>query len=213
MSEKEEDGDSDEIKIILIGDSGVGKTNLINTCVGLGFNDSENPTVTGYFNSKTMTVNDKTYTLNLWDTAGQESYRGLTQLFFRGAEIIILVYDITSKKTFESLDEWYEISEDTINNEHVYGIVGNKNDLYINAEVTEEEGEEYAKSKNSKFKLVSAKATPKNFIRFIEELVMDYKKIDISERTMSVRLNRDNRDKNKEHKSKMKEKCGKCKNS
>jgi small GTP-binding protein len=210
MSQNEEDADSDEIKIILIGDSGVGKTNLINTCVGLGFNESENPTVTGYFNSKTMVVNDKTYTLNLWDTAGQESYRGLTQLFFRGAEIIILVYDITSRKTFESLDEWYEISEDTINNEHIYGIVGNKNDLFVNAEITEEEGDNYAKSKNAKFKLVSAKETPGSFIKFVEELVIDYKKIDISGRTMSVKLNKVKED--KEHKSYIKEKCIKCKN-
>ena len=210
MSQQEEDADSEEIKIILIGDSGVGKTNLINTCVGLGFNESENPTITGYFNSKTMVVNDKTYSLNLWDTAGQESYRGLTQLFFRGAEIIILAYDITSRKTFESLDEWYEISEDTINNEHIYGIVGNKNDLFVNAEITEEEGDNYAKSKNAKFKLVSAKETPGSFIKFVEELVIDYKKIDISERTMSVKLNKVKED--KEHKSKIKEKCIKCKN-
>ena len=210
MSQQEEDADSEEIKIILIGDSGVGKTNLINTCVGLGFNESENPTITGYFNSKTMVINDKTYSLNLWDTAGQESYRGLTQLFFRGAEIIILAYDITSRKTFESLDEWYEISEDTINNEHIYGIVGNKNDLFVNAEITEEEGDNYAKSKNAKFKLVSAKETPGSFIKFVEELVIDYKKIDISGRTMSVKLNKVKED--KEHKSKIKEKCIKCKN-
>ena len=210
MSQQDDDVDSEEIKIILIGDSGVGKTNLINTCVGLGFNESENPTITGYFNSKTMVINDKTYSLNLWDTAGQESYRGLTQLFFRGAEIIILAYDITSRKTFESLDEWYEISEDTINNEHIYGIVGNKNDLFVNAEITEEEGDNYAKSKNAKFKLVSAKETPDTFIRFVEELVIDYKKIDISDRKMSVKLNRVKED--KEHKSKIKEKCIKCKN-
>ena len=210
MSQQEEDADSEEIKIILIGDSGVGKTNLINTCVGLGFNESENPTITGYFNSKTMVINDKTYSLNLWDTAGQESYRGLTQLFFRGAEIIILAYDITSRKTFESLDEWYEISEDTINNEHIYGIVGNKNDLFVNAEITEEEGDNYAKSKNAKFKLVSAKETPGSFIKFVEELVIDYKKIDISNRKMSVKLNKVKED--KEHKSHIKEKCIKCKN-
>ena len=208
MSKK--DLDSEEVKIILIGDSGVGKTNLINTFVGLGFNESENPTVSGYFNSKAMEVNDKNYILNLWDTAGQESYRGLTQLFFRGAEIIILVYDITSKKTFESLNEWYEISEDTINNEHIYGIVGNKNDLFINAEINEEEGDNFTKSKNAKFSLVSAKETPRSFIKFVEELVMDYKKIDINERRMSVKLNRD---KDKDHKSKNKEKCIKCKNS
>ena len=210
MSQQEEDADSEEIKIILIGDSGVGKTNLINTCVGLGFNESENPTITGYFNSKTMVINDKTYSLNLWDTAGQESYRGLTQLFFRGAELVILVYDITSRKTFESLYEWYEISEDTINNEHIYGIVGNKNDLFVNAEITEEEGDNYAKSKNAKFKLVSAKETPGSFIKFVEELVIDYKKIDISGRTMSVKLNKVKED--KEHKSHIKEKCIKCKN-
>lgn len=209
MSKKNEDSKSEEVKIILIGDSGVGKTNLINTYVGLGFNESENPTISGNFDTKTLEINDKKYILNLWDTAGQESYRGVTQLFFRGAEIVILVYDIVSPDTFKSLDVWHEMSEDTINNDHIYGIVGNKNDLYLEAQVTEEEGMNYAKSINAKFKLVSAKEDPKSFSDFVEDLLLDYKKIEKVERRQSVKLNKSDIEKVEE-----KKKCfSKCKNS
>ena len=135
MSKKEDE--KEEIKIILIGDSGVGKTNLVNSVMGLSFLENESPTVSGSFYSKKYEINDNTYIANIWDTAGQEAYKGITQLFFRGSEIVILVYDICSSSSFESLNQWYELCQDTINNEHIYAIVGNKNDLYLNSEVNE----------------------------------------------------------------------------
>ena len=91
-----------EIKIILIGNSGVGKTNLINTSIGLNFNHVENTTASSSFVAKEFIINDEKYTANLWDTAGQEAYRGITQLFFRGSEIVILVYDICSPTSFNA---------------------------------------------------------------------------------------------------------------
>ena len=187
MSKKNE---NEEIKVILIGDSGVGKTNLINTSVGLEFSKSDSPTVSASFISKIYTINDKEYIVNLWDTAGQEAYKGITQLFFRDSHIVILVYDICSSISFNSLENWYELCEDTINNQHIYGFVGNKNDLYLNAEVSENDAKEYAKSKNSKFKLVSAKEDPQSFIDFVEELVIDYKNIKSINRRQSIKINR-----------------------
>ena len=187
MSKKNE---HEEIKVILIGDSGVGKTNLINTSIGLDFSKSDSPTVSGSFVSKNYIINDKQYIINLWDTAGQEAYKGITQLFFRDSQIVILVYDICSSTSFQSLENWFELCEDTINNEHIYGFVGNKNDLYLNAEVSESDAKEFANSKNSKFKLVSAKEDPQSFIDFVEELVIEYKQIKKVNRRQSIKINK-----------------------
>ena len=186
------ENEKDEIKIILVGDSGVGKTNLINTTVGLGFTQNDNATVSGSFVSKNIKINNKMYVANLWDTAGQEVYRGITQLFFRGSEIIILVYDICNSLSFQSLESWYQLCEETINNEHIYAIVGNKNDLYINSEINQNDAEKFAKSKNAKFRLVSAKTNPTGFNSFIEELIKDYKKIKNQSRRQSIKIKKSN---------------------
>ena len=201
MSKKEDE--KEEIKIILIGDSGVGKTNLVNSVMGLSFLENESPTVSGSFYSKKYEINDNTYIANIWDTAGQEAYKGITQLFFRGSEIVILVYDICSSSSFESLNQWYELCQDTINNEHIYAIVGNKNDLYLNSEVNENEAKAFADNKNIKFRLVSAKCNPQGFIDFIEELIMDYKKI-TKVRRKSIKIEK------KDKKIKKDEKCFGC---
>ena len=194
--------DDEEIKIVLIGDSGVGKTNLINTSVGLEFNIQENSTVNSSFVIKEYYINDKKYIADLWDTAGQEAYKGITQLFFRGAEIIILVYDICIPESFESLNEWYELSESTINNEHIYGVIGNKNDLYLDSKVDEGKAKEFAGSKNALFKLASAKDNPSDFIDFVEELIIKYKNIKKVPRRQSIKITKNNNIKSNQDKKK-----------
>ena len=122
---------------------------------------------------KKIIINDQTYTINLWDTIGQEQYRSLTKIFMKGAKIVIFVYDITRKETFEQLDFWFENTKEVLGNKPILGIVGNKSDLYIKEDVKEEVAEEYAKKKGVPFRLTSAK-TPKNFFDFLEELVKKY---------------------------------------
>ena len=194
--------DDEEIKIVLIGDSGVGKTNLINTSVGLDFNIQENSTVNSSFVIKEYYINDKKYIANLWDTAGQEAYKGITQLFFRGAEIILLVYDICIPESFESLNEWYELSESTINNEHIYGVIGNKNDLYLDSKVDEGKAKEFAEAKNALFKLASAKENPTDFIDFVEELIIKYKNIKKTQRRQSIKITKNDNIKSNQDKKK-----------
>ena len=183
--------DIDEVKVILIGDSGVGKTNLINTSLGKSFQTYEDSTVSPSYSDLKLDIGGKKYILNLWDTAGQEKYLKVTKLFFKGSGIIILVYDITNPQSFENLKKWYQICEDIIESEHIYGLVGNKNDLYLDSKVLEEDAKKYAKSINSKFSLVSAKSDTL-FLDFLEELLATYKKIDIKSRGKSVKLKQEN---------------------
>ena len=164
-----------EIKAILVGRSGVGKTNLINVCVGQAFNSESKPTNCASLLQKHLEIDNLDYVINLWDTMGQEAYKGISKLFFREAQIVFFVYDITSKDSFNNLEEWIQMANDTINGEYISGIVGNKNDLYLQAEVTEEEGKKYAEEKQMKFKIVSAKDDPHSFEEFLIELVKMYK--------------------------------------
>ena len=170
---EEEEDDDDDIKVILVGEVATGKTSLINTSIGLEFKDKLESTQSSCIMQKKIIINDQTYTINLWDTIGQEQYRSLTKIFMKGAKIVIFVYDITRKETFEQLDFWFENTKEVLGNKPILGIVGNKSDLYIKEDVKEEVAEEYAKKKGVPFRLTSAK-TPKNFCDFLEELVKKY---------------------------------------
>ena len=171
-----EDNDKNyiEIKKIILGEHSVGKTNLINVSIGQEFNESSKPTLSAAFVQKRYKLNGKNYLMKIWDTAGQEKYRSLTKLFYKDSKIIIFVYDITRKKTFEELEFWTKEIEDSLKNVHVIGIIGNKIDLFENEEVDEFKARDYAKNKKGFFKLVSAKENPKGFISFLEEMLHNY---------------------------------------
>ena len=174
--ENNDDNDEDEnyipVKAILIGDD-VGKTSLIKVSIGMQFNPNEKPTVSSTFVQKKMIIDSKEYCINLWDTAGREKLKSLAKLFFKGSQVVIFAYDITDKNSFIGLKKWVEEVENILENKYVCGIVGNKQDLYSQEQVKEDEVMEYAESKGMKFKLVSAKDNPKGFNDFLEELVKD----------------------------------------
>ena len=169
------------IKVILIGESFVGKTSLINVSIGLFFDEKEKTTFSSVFSKKEIKINEKIYTLHLWDTIGQEKYRLLTKLFFKDSKIVILVYDKSNKDSFNKLSFWYEEIKAVLNpNDIILGLVGNKDDKEINSnDVNEEKAREYAKSINAKFKMTSAKIDAKGFNNFLKELLIEYiKKLD-----------------------------------
>ncbi len=184
------DEEDDGIKVILIGDQGVGKTNLINTFAGLEFEEKTNSTISGSSIEKTIEIDKIVYSINLWDTAGQETYRGVTKLFFRGSNIVILVYDITNPDTFKSLGDWVKDCRELITEPFIFGVIGNKNDLFLDKKVSEEDGKTFAESINAKFKLVSAKTDTQSFDSFLTELVVDFIKIDSRKGKSAIKLNR-----------------------
>jgi small GTP-binding protein len=169
-----EKGASNAIKLILVGDSGTGKTNLISVAAGLEFNSGVLTTTSCSYIQKIVKRNKKEYKINLWDTIGQEKYRSLTKIFMKDSNIVIFVYDITKRETFESLNYWKKIIEEILGNDITLGVVGNKIDLYFDEKVKEEEGQEYANSIGAKFKLTSAKNSPKEVSAFIEEMLEEY---------------------------------------
>ena len=163
------------IKAILVGESGVGKTSLINITIGLSFNESIGTTFSNSYVEQNYVINNETYYMHLWDTIGQEKYRQLTKLFFKDSKIVIFVYDKSIKKSFEELPFWNGEIKNTIGDEIIKAVVGNKEDLDDNEnDVNEDEARKYAESINAKFRMTSAKLNPKGFQNFLKELLIDY---------------------------------------
>ena len=161
-----------EIKVILIGDSGVGKTNLINIALGLGFNAKQEATSAASFSRLNIQTDTHNISIDLWDTIGQEKYKQLTKLFYNNSKIVIFVYDIASRITFEGLTFWINDIKEQLGNDYVTGVIGNKSDLYLEEEVKREEGDDLAKSINAEFLLISAKNNERiKFIDFLKILV------------------------------------------
>ena len=171
------DDELNEIKIILIGEPGTGKTCLINVATGNQFNENSESTLLSTYVTKKMVINDKEYDLNLWDTAGQEKYRAMTKIFTKNSKIVIFVYAINNKNTFEEMKSyWIKTIKETLGDEPILGIAGNKSDLYLEEAVPEEEAREFANKLGIKFKLVSAKNDPNSFVNFLQELVEEFLK-------------------------------------
>ena len=163
-----------EIKVILVGESGTGKTSLINIAMGMKFVEgTELSTSAATFVTKIIKIGGKSYTLNLWDTIGQEKFRSLTKIFIKDSKIVIFVYDITRLDSFKELNYWFKTIQDVLGDTAVLGIAGNKHDLFMKEEVKEEVAEKYAEEKGVPFKLTSAK-NPLSFNTFLEDLLKKY---------------------------------------
>ena len=142
-------------KIIFIGDIYVGKTSIINVLTGHKFNNDYEASIGVDFFSKTIKYKGKIIKLQIWDSAGQEKFRSLIPNYIRGSSLVFIVYDISNRKTFDSLQSWVDFVNNIENSNIV--IIGNKIDLDTKREVTKEEGEKFCKEKNYEFFEVSAK--------------------------------------------------------
>ena len=169
-----------EVKVILLGDSGVGKTCIINRYINNEFNESLASTLGSAFFLKEIIKGNIKYNVNVWDTTGQEKYHSVTNLFINGSHIIILVYSIDSKSSFENLTYWYNTIQEKLKGEkYILAVVGSKIDLVDDEVVSEDEGKQFAKEKNAIFKLlyypflalVSAKEDPEGINKLFDSLL------------------------------------------
>jgi small GTP-binding protein len=188
------------IKIIVVGSMAVGKTCLI-THYQTGKFLSEIPSTCGSsFVQKKKIINGIKYTLNLWDTAGQEKYDSLTKMFTKNANIIILVYSIVDKQSFLDLGKWLKLVKD-INGEdgYIIGIAANKSDLYKNSVVSDSQGQEYARKIKAIWKSTSAKEEDRGINILIDELVQIYVKMDKDNNNpQGLKLNNNKKNKKRE---------------
>ncbi|CAI5734673.1 unnamed protein product [Peronospora destructor] len=143
-------------KIVLIGDSGVGKSNLLSRFTRNEFNLESKSTIGVEFATKSIVAEGKTIKAQIWDTAGQERYRAITSAYYRGAVGALLVYDITKHGTFENVERWLKELRDHADINTVIMLVGNKSDLRHLRAVSTEEAMAFAEKNNLAFIETSA---------------------------------------------------------
>ena len=144
-------------KLVFLGDIYVGKTSIINQFMHENFDTNYQATIGIDFLSKTLTIGDKSLRLQLWDTAGQERFRSLIPNYIRDSSVAVIVYDITNKQTFTSLDKWIEDVRNERGNSVVVAVVGNKIDKTEERCTTREEAEAKAKQYGAIYYETSAK--------------------------------------------------------
>ena len=144
-------------KILLLGDSSVGKSSLFLSFMDKSWNETFVPTIGVDFKIKTINVNNMNIKFQVWDTAGQERFRTIISSYYKGAHGILLVYDITLKESFESLNDWLnEIKKNTSKN-IVKVLIGNKIDLNDKRIISFDEAKEFADNNSMKYIETSAK--------------------------------------------------------
>ena len=137
-----------KIKIIVVGDSGVGKTNLINRFASDKFDTNSKATIGVEFVYKTLKINKEVIKVEVWDTAGQERYRAITSSYYKGAKGAIIVYDITNEDSFNNVESWMNEVTKKGKTDMQFLLVGNKKDLINDRKVTGQKGIDKAKELN-----------------------------------------------------------------
>ena len=168
-----------KIKLILLGESGTGKTSLINAYNGIQFKEVFLSTCSANYIKKEIEINENIYNVILWDTAGQERFRSVNKIFIKDSQIVIFVYDITKRGTFIELEYWVNYVRQILPENVIFGVAGNKIDLLVeenneinnNEYVTKEEGQQYADKIGATFCETSAKEDPEGFIDFVRQLL------------------------------------------
>ncbi|XP_009866807.1 PREDICTED: ras-related protein Rab-11B isoform X2 [Apaloderma vittatum] len=144
------------LSVVLIGDSGVGKSNLLSRFTRNEFNLESKSTIGVEFATRSIQVDGKTIKAQIWDTAGQERYRAITSAYYRGAVGALLVYDIAKHLTYENVERWLKELRDHADNNIVIMLVGNKSDLRHLRAVPTDEARAFAEKNNLSFIETSA---------------------------------------------------------
>ncbi|XP_040208827.1 ras-related protein Rab-2B isoform X1 [Rana temporaria] len=164
-------------KYIIIGDTGVGKSCLLLQFTDKRFQPVHDLTIGVEFGARMINIDGKPIKLQIWDTAGQESFRSITRSYYRGAAGALLVYDITRRETFSHLTSWLEDARQHSSSNMVIILIGNKSDLEGRRDVSREEGEAFAREHGLIFMETSAKTAANVEEAFIGTAKEIYKKI------------------------------------
>ena len=145
------------LKFVIIGDSGVGKSNILLRYIYNSFSDEFKTTVCVELGAKNIEINKKVYRIQIWDTAGQENFRSIARAYYKNSVCACVVYDISSHSSFEDIQVWIDDCTKQTAKSVLLFLIGNKNDLNDKREVSYEEGEAYAKAHKMLFLEASAK--------------------------------------------------------
>ena len=158
MSNNDENNNSYDMifKIVLIGDSSVGKTNILSRYISNKYDPNSQSTIGVELSTKNYIFDNNEVKVQIWDTAGQEKYRSITSSYYKGAQGCLLVYDITRKESFDNIDKWFSELKSSSDNDINAILIGNKCDLEKERKVTMEEAQKKAKLFNIAFMETSA---------------------------------------------------------
>ena len=184
------------IKVVLLGESAVGKTSIITRFVENKFKQDTMSSLSANFVSKKIEIgNNKSIKFDIWDTAGQEKYRALAKIFYQDSKIVILVYDITNKNSFNELKNyWYEKVKENSSSDVIFAIAGNKCDLYEKEEVEKTEGEKFAKEIGAIFHETSA-LNSNGINELFTDIAMKFSSPNVSSDNNSVENNKEDKHK------------------
>jgi small GTP-binding protein len=146
-----------EVKLVLVGNTNVGKTSIVKTAITGSFCGDSSPTLGASYSTKSFQIDARVIRLQIWDTAGQEKYRGMAPMYYHNANIALIVYSIAERETFEAVDSWLKSLKDNAGRGIILFLVGNKTDIGDQRQVSAEEGAEKAQSAGAEFAEVSAK--------------------------------------------------------
>ena len=145
------------LKYIIIGDSGVGKSNILLKYLHDKFHEDFQTTIGVEFGAKNLNMKDKIYRIQIWDTAGQEMFRSITRAYYKNSVCACVVYDITNRNSFDNIKSWIEDCKKHSPKTVFLVLIGNKNDLEKSRKVSYDEGEDCAKKYGMLFLETSAK--------------------------------------------------------